>query len=172
MFCGDWLGQHKFTCMHFQYHSIAPECTCSLISFQVHWMLLTPAKFDVGYKVPRRSKGIQQPYASCSQSQIHPTLHLRRGLNLSHRLPDLETCLLSQLHNLESLEIGQSPSPLLLRTLLGPRALLPLRLNTSLLPLLLDNTSSCTTGELLEDQRCEDELCECDRLTGNGGLAV
>ena len=135
-------------------------------------MLLTPVKFDVGYKVPRRSKGIQQPYASCTQAQIHPTLHLRRGLNLRQRLSDLETCLLPQLHDLESLEIGQSPSPLPLHTLLGPRALLPLRLDAGLLPLLVDNTSSCTAGQLLEDQRGEDELREGDRLSGNGALAV
>jgi hypothetical protein len=84
---------------------------------------------------------------SCSQSQIHQPL--RRSLDLSQGLSDLETCLLPQLHDLEPLEICQSSSPLLLGTLLSPRTLLPLRLNTRLLPLRLDNTRSCTPRKLL-----------------------
>lgn len=76
----------------------------------------------------------------------HP---LRRSLDLGQRLSDLETCLLPQSHDLESLEIGQSPSPLLLDTLLSPGALLPLCLDTSLLPLRLDRASSCASGQLL-----------------------
>ena len=80
--------------------------------------------------------------------------------------------MLPQSHNLESLEIRQLSSPLLLAALLGPRALLPLRLDAGLLPLCLDRARSCATGKLLEDQRGEDELCGGDCLTGNGGLGV
>lgn len=97
---------------------------------------------------------------SCSQSQNH---HLFRSrLQLRQRRLDLETCLLLQSHDLESLEIRQGPSLLLLAALLSPRALLPLCLDTSFLPLRLDNSGSCAPRELLKDKGCEDELCECD----------
>lgn len=95
---------------------------------------------------------------------------LRSSLDLGQRLSDLETCLLPQPQDLEPLKICQGSSPLLLGALLGPRALLPLRLNTSLLPLRLDDTSSGAPGKLLKDKGCENELREGDRLTGDGGL--
>jgi len=73
---------------------------------------------------------------------------LRRSPDLGQRLPDLKTCLLPQSHNLESLEICQGSSPLLLGALLGPGALLPLRLNAGLLPRCLDGAGSCASGKL------------------------
>ena len=97
---------------------------------------------------------------SCSQSQIQ---HLFRSrLQLRQRCLDLETRLLLQSHDLESLEICQSSSLLLLATLLSPRTLLPLCLDTSLLPLRLDHSSSCASWELFENKGCEDELCKGD----------
>lgn len=80
--------------------------------------------------------------------------------------------LLSQTQNLESLEIRECLSSLLLATLLGPRTLLPFRLDTGLFPLRLDYASSCTSGELLENQRGEDDVGKSDRLTGDGSLGV
>ena len=97
---------------------------------------------------------------------------LRRSLDLSQRFSDLETCLLSQPQNLESLEISQCSSPLLLSTLLSPSTLLPFFLNAGLLPLRLNHTSSCSPRKLLENKRSENELCESDWLTGNCGLGV
>lgn len=96
-------------------------------------------------------------------------LNLFRGShNLGQGLADLETGLLSQSQNLESLEVGQSSPPLLLGTLLGPGALLPLRIDTGLLPRSLNGTSACSTGQLAQDEGGEDALSEGDRLTGNG----
>lgn len=103
---------------------------------------------------------------------IPNTNPLRSSLDLSQGLPDLETRLLPQFHDLESLEICQSPSPLLLGTLLRPGALLPLRVDTSLLPLRLDYASSCASWKFLQYEGSEDEFCEGDRLTGNGGLGI
>jgi hypothetical protein len=97
---------------------------------------------------------------SCSQSQIQ---HLFRSrLQLRQRRLDLETRLLLQSQDLESLEICQGSSLLLLAALLSPRTLLPLCLDTGLLPLRLDNSGSCSPGELLENEGCEDELCKSD----------
>src|ERR1700709_707885 len=98
---------------------------------------------------------------SCSQSQTRPT-PLRSSLDLGQRLANLETCLLPQSEDLESLEIRQCPSPLLLGALLGPGTLLPLCIDTSLLPMRLDYASSCGPRKLLQNQRSEDELCEGD----------
>ena len=133
-------------------------------------MLVTPVKFNAGYKASRKAKESSNPMQSCSQSQI-PHLFRSRP-QLRQRRLNLETRLLLQSHDLEPLEIRQSSSLLLLAALLGPRTLLPLCLNTSLLPLRLDNTSSCTPRELLENEGCENELCKSDRLTWNGDFGV
>jgi hypothetical protein len=97
---------------------------------------------------------------------------LRRSLDLCQRFSDLETCLLSQSHDLEALEVGESTSSLLLGALLCPCALLPLCLDSSLLPCSLDGSSAGASWERLKDNRCEDELGESDRLTWDSGLGV
>ena len=97
---------------------------------------------------------------------------LSRSLNLCQRLSDLESLLLSQSHDLESLEIRKSLSAFLLAALLGPGTLLPLCLNSGLLPLRLDNTSSGSSWELLEDEGSEDNFGKGDRLAWYGGLGI
>lgn len=80
------------------------------------------------------------------------------------------TYLLPHLHDLEPLEVVQS-SPLLHRcALLGPCALIELLLDLGLFPLLRNVTYTGGTGELGDDNGGEGELCECDLLSGNGGL--
>ena len=92
--------------------------------------------------------------------------------NLGQGLSDLETCLLSQTQNLESLEVGQCSSSLLLGTLLGPGALLPLGLDTSLLPCGLDGTGAGSSWKLGENDWCKDAVGKGNSLARNGGLGV
>ena len=92
--------------------------------------------------------------------------------NLGQGLADLETCLLSQTQNLESLEVGQCSSSLPLGALLGPGALLPLGLDASLLPCGLDGTGAGSSWKLGENQWCENEVGKGSSLAGNGGLGV
>lgn len=92
--------------------------------------------------------------------------------NLGQGLADLETCLLSQTQNLESLEVGQCSSSLLLGALLSPGALLPLGLDASLLPCSLDGTGTGSSWELGENQWGENAVRKSDGLAGNSGLRV
>jgi len=97
---------------------------------------------------------------------------LRRGLDLGESLALLEPSLLLQAHDLEAVEIGEGLAALLLQRLLGPVALLPLRVDLSGLPRLLDGTGSRAAGELLDDEGCEKGSGEGDGSAGSRELGV
>lgn len=69
---------------------------------------------------------------------------LCRGLDLRQGLPLLEAALLLESHNLESIEVCQRLPSLLLEALLGPVALLPLRVDAGLVPRRLDGCCART----------------------------
>jgi len=94
------------------------------------------------------------------------------GLDLGKSLVLLEAPLLLQPHNLEAVEVGEGLAALLLEGLLGPVALLPLSVDTSGLPSLLDGTRPGTTGKLLDDDGCEEGPRERNGAAGSGELGV
>lgn len=80
------------------------------------------------------------------------------------------THLLPELHDLEALKVGKLPPLLELGALLGPRALRPLLVNTLLLPLLGNETTSGTAGKLGDDDGGEGDLGEGDCVARDGGV--
>lgn len=97
---------------------------------------------------------------------------LRSGLDLGESLALLEPSLLLEAHDLETVEVGEGLAALLLQRLLCPVALLPLCVDTSGLPGLLDGTGSGATGKLLDDEWCEKGLGEGDGTAGSRKLGV
>lgn len=97
---------------------------------------------------------------------------LSGSLDLGKSLALLEAALLLQPHNLEALEVGKGLAAHLLRALLGPVALPPLLIDTSLLPSGLDGTGAGTTGQLVDHESGQEEVGEGERLTGNGEAGV
>lgn len=97
---------------------------------------------------------------------------LSRGLDLGESLALLEAALLLEAHNLEAVEVGEGLAALLLELLLGPVALLPLGIDASGLPGLLDGTSAGTTGKLLDDEGGEKGLGEGNDAAGGSELGV
>ena len=85
---------------------------------------------------------------------------LRRSPNLRHALPDLESLLLPQSHNLEPLKVCEFPSPGAASTTLGPCALSPLLVDVGGFPLLLDGTSTGCERDLVNDDVCEGDVRE------------
>lgn len=94
------------------------------------------------------------------------------GLDLGQSLALLESALLLQAQDLEAVEVGQVAALLLLVLGLGPAALLPLGVDLGLLPELLDGTSAGSTGQLLNDKRCEEDVRQVDSLSGDDELGV
>jgi hypothetical protein len=97
---------------------------------------------------------------------------LSRGLDLDQGLALLEASLLLEAHDLEAVEVGQSPAALALLLALGPAALLPLCVDLGLLPELLHGTGTGSTGQLLDDERSQQGVGQGDSLSGNGELLV
>lgn len=97
---------------------------------------------------------------------------LCRGLDLGQRLPLLESSLLLQSHDLESVKIRQSLPSLLLQALLGPVGLLPLRVDLGLLPELLDGACPRTSGELLNNHLGEQAAGEGDGLSRDSEFGI
>ncbi|KAB8294973.1 hypothetical protein EYC80_006925 [Monilinia laxa] len=120
----------------------------------------------IGYKAHLRAKEPINPCVVLLALPNIPLPNLCRG-NLSPGDLNLESSPLPQSQNLESLEICQRSSLGLLLTLLCPWALLPQLLDTSLLPLLLNNTGTRGSWKALEDEWCEDDIGERDCLSGN-----
>lgn len=94
------------------------------------------------------------------------------GLDLGESLALFESALLLQAQDLESVKVGQVAALLLLVLGLGPAALLPLGVDLGLLPELLDDTGAGGTGQLLDDERCEEDLRKADSLSGDDELGV
>lgn len=80
------------------------------------------------------------------------------------------THLLPELHDLEALKVGELPPLVELDALLGPGALGPLLVDTLLLPLLGNETTSGTAGKLGNDDGGERHLGEGDCVAGDGGV--
>lgn len=93
-------------------------------------------------------------------------------LDLDESLALLESSLLLEAQDLESLEVGEGSALLLDGTGLGPGGLLPLGVDLGLLPEALDGTGAGTTGELLNDERCEENVGEGKRLSEDNKLLV
>lgn len=110
----------------------------------------------------------------CRPNRAHDSVlpTLRRGLDLGESLALLEPSLLLEAHDLEAVEVGEGLAALLLQRLLCPVALLPLCVDFSGLPGLLDGAGSRATGELLDDQWCEKGLVERDGAAGSRKLGV
>jgi hypothetical protein len=91
-------------------------------------------------------------------------------LGLGCSLPDFETPLLLENHNLESVEIGKRPSLVRSGDTLGERRLLPFLGDPLLLPELGDGTGAGTTGQRPEDDIGQAEMGERERLARDGGI--
>jgi hypothetical protein len=91
------------------------------------------------------------------------------SVSTSHT-PGGASYLLPHLHDLEPLEIVQTPPLLHGRTLLGPCAVVELLVYLRLLPLLSDVADTGRAGQLGDDDGEEGELCERNLLSGNGRL--
>jgi len=101
--------------------------------------------------------------ASFVHSPLNPSSacrNLRRSPNLRHALPDLESLLLPQSHNLEPLEVCELSSPGAASATLGPCALSPLLVDVGGFPLLLDGTSTGCERDLVDDNVCEGDVRE------------
>jgi len=91
-------------------------------------------------------------------------------LRLGNCFPDLETPLLLQNQNLESVEVVQLPPLLSRRNPLGRTRPGPLLSNIGLPPVLGDNTGAGASGKGGDDDAGEVEVCERERLAGHGGV--
>lgn len=88
------------------------------------------------------------------------------------RAADLVSPLLLQDHDLEAVEVGQPTAELAGSDLLSPGRLSPLVGDTSLLPVLGDDTGAGTTGKLGDDDGGEGNVSESDGLAGDTGLGA
>lgn len=93
-------------------------------------------------------------------------------LDLGERLALLESSLLLESHNLESVEVGQSLSSVALLLSLGPVALLPLVVDTSLLPRGLEGSCSGSPRQLGDGEGSQQDIGQADGLPGNNQLGV
>lgn len=98
--------------------------------------------------------------------------NLCRGLDLGQSLSLLESSLLLESQDLESVKVGESLPPGDLVSLLGPVGLLPLGVDLGLLPLLLDGAGSGAADETLNAQGGEEDLGEGDGLSLGGEVGV
>ena len=105
-------------------------------------------------------------YALRVASDLCGSLDLGEGLAL------LESSLLLESHNLESVEVGQGLSSLRLLLSLGPVALLPLRVDTRLLPRSLDSSCSGSPRQIRNDEGCQQDVLQAYGLPGNDELGV
>ncbi len=141
----------------------------------VHVHLTAPAIVDkslVGLRLISQQTPMRFMFR---RSQFLPSISfdlVGGGLDLGERLADLETGLLAETENLEALKVCECAAALLLGTLLGPGGLLPLSLNTGLLPDGLDDTGAGSTWELLEDEWGEDNTGKGDGLTWDGDIGI
>lgn len=94
------------------------------------------------------------------------------GPDLGQSLLLLETDLLPQSHNLESLKVGKSPSLCALVPALGKWCFCPLLLDFLCLPLSCQWAMPDGAGNLLHDDRCEGEVRQLCGVAGNceGGI--
>lgn len=111
-------------------------------------------------------------FIPCHAIFLSSFFRLCGGLDLGESLALLESSLLLEAEDLESLEIGQGAALVLDGTGLGPAGGLPLGVDLGLLPELLDGTSAGGTGQLLNDERCEENVGEGQRLSGDNELLV
>lgn len=97
---------------------------------------------------------------------------LCRGLDLGQSLALLESSLLLQAQNLETVEVGQRRALSLLLLSLGPVGLLPLLVDLSLLPELLDGRGPCAAGQVGQNEVGQDGVGERNGLAGDsqGGV--
>lgn len=95
-----------------------------------------------------------------------------RATTISRSNKVVGTHLLPQPHNLEPLKIRKCTSLLPLFPFLRPRALIPLLLNTLLLPSLCNRTGTCCPWKFWDDDRCEDGVCERDGVPRDGGSSA
>lgn len=101
-----------------------------------------------------------------------PSRRLCGCLDLGEGLALLESSLLLEAQDLESVEVGQDSALLLLVLGLGPVAGLPLAVDLCLLPSLLHGTGAGATGQLLNDERCEENFRKVDGLSGDNELGI
>lgn len=91
----------------------------------------------------------------------------------SHAWPErVKTNLFSQSHDLESLEVGQVASSVLLFLLLSIASLSPFGVDAGLLPSLSHSSSSGTSGAFFEAERCEGDMGERDGLAWDDLLFI
>jgi hypothetical protein len=100
------------------------------------------------------------------------SLNLCGGLDLGQSLALLESSLLLEAEDLETVEVGQSLPPRNLLALLGPVAALPLGVDLSLLPGLGQGGVSGAPVQVLDDELGEESLAEVQGLSGNLELGV
>lgn len=93
-------------------------------------------------------------------------------LDLGESLALLESSLLLESQDLESVEVGQSLSSLALLLSLGPVALLPLVVDRSLLPRGLEGSCSGSPRQLRDGEVSQQDIGETDSLPGNNQLGV
>lgn len=127
---------------------------------------------DVAYNGSQRSKrNPAAPMPSSSYSRPSRTRPLfLRSLDLGQGLSNLETRLLPQPQDLESLEVGQSTSAHLASHLLRPGALAELLRDVLGIPLLLDGTGARATGQFGEDDGGELDVVERNGLAGDDSI--
>lgn len=89
---------------------------------------------------------------------------------LGHSLLDLESPLLLEDHDLEAVEVAQSPSELLGGDLLGVGGLGPLGLDAGLLPELGNGAGAGAAGKGGDGKAGEGDVGESERLAGDGSV--
>lgn len=94
-------------------------------------------------------------------------VHLCRSLDLGQRLALLESSLLLQAEDLESVEVGQRCALGLLVLSLGPVRLLPLLVNLGLLPELLNSRSPRAAGQVGQNEVGKNGMGEGNGLSGD-----
>lgn len=90
------------------------------------------------------------------------------GLDLGQSLALLEATLLLQAQDLEAVKVGQRRALGLLLPLLGPVGGLPLVVDLSRLPVLLDGRSPRAAGHVGQGELGQDDAGEGNDLAGHG----
>lgn len=97
---------------------------------------------------------------------------LCRSLDLGQGLALLESSLLLQAEDLESVKVGKLGALALLLLSLGPVGLLPLLVDLGLLPELLDDGGPHAAGQVGQNEVGQDDLGERNGLAGNSQGSV